>query len=79
MAALGATSTVLELSITYITLTLNVNQSVTFPGYSTTEILEVMYLPTLVWGIFSGGVGGFVSAKVRGRGLRARFGEPPGS
>ncbi|MDE1853482.1 MAG: hypothetical protein KGI38_07025 [Thaumarchaeota archaeon] len=78
MAALAAASAVLGLAITYITLALNVNPSVTFPGYSTAELLEVVYLPTLVWGVFSGLVGGFVSARVWDRGLRAKFGEASG-
>lgn len=76
MVALAAASTVLGLGITYITLALNLNPSVSFPGYSTTQLLEVVYLPTVVWGVFSGVVGGFVSARVWERGLKVRFGEP---
>jgi hypothetical protein len=77
MAALAAASTVLGLGITYLTLTFNLNPSVSFPGYPTAELLELVYAPTVVWGVFSGVVGGFVAARVWDRSLKARFGESP--
>ena len=79
MAALSAASIVVGVSITYITLALNVNPSVSFPNASAGELLEVVYLPTVVWGVFSGAVGGYVSARVWDRGLNARFGKVAGS
>jgi hypothetical protein len=74
MAALAAASTVLGVLITYITLALNVNPSVSFPGASDGFLLEVVYLPTVAWGVFSGVVGGFVSARLWDRGLSRRYG-----
>ena len=76
MAALAAASTVLGVFITFVTLTFNVNPNVSFPGSSVSELLEVVYLPTVAWGIFSGVVGGFVAARVWDRGLAAKFGMP---
>ena len=73
MAALAAASTLLGVGITYVTLAFNVNPSVSFPGYTTAALLEVVYLPTVTWGVLSGVVGGFVSARVWDRGLSARF------
>lgn len=73
MVVLGGASTVLGVGITYFTLAFNVNPSVSFPGYSVDQLIEVVYLPTVAWGILSGGVGGFVTARVWERGLRTRF------
>jgi hypothetical protein len=79
MASLAAASTVVGIFITYITLTFNVNPSVSFSNATTAELLEVVYLPTVVWGLFSGVVGGLVSARVWDRGLSARFSRGTGS
>lgn len=74
IAALGLASTVLGLTITYVSLTLNLNPSVSFPGYPTAELLEVVYVPTVLWGALSGVVGGYLSARIWERNLRVRFG-----
>jgi hypothetical protein len=79
MASLAAASTVLGVLITYVTLTFNVNPSVSFPSFTDAELLELVYLPTVIWGVFSGVVGGFVAARVWDRGLGARFGHVKGA
>jgi len=73
MAALGLASMVLGVGIAYVFLAFNLNLGINISDYSTTEQLEVIYLPILVWGILSGVLGGFVSARVWDRNLRARF------
>jgi len=73
MAALGLASIVLGVGITYLYLAFNLPLGVNLTGYSTTELLEVVYVPILVWGLLSGVLGGFVSARVWERNLRARF------
>ena len=77
MASLAAASTFLGVLITYVTLTFNVNPGVSFPSFTGVELLELVYLPTVVWGVLSGVVGGFVAARVWDRGLGSRFGRSP--
>ena len=71
--ALGLASTVLGVSIAYVFLALNLSTGIDVTGYSTTTLIEVVYVPILVWGIASGALGGFVSAKVWNRNLKSRF------
>jgi len=72
--ALGLASTVLGVSIAYVFLTFNLSPGVNVSGYSTTELLELVYAPIVVWGILSGFVGGILSARIWDRNLKARFG-----
>jgi hypothetical protein len=74
MAALSAASVVLGLGITYFSLAMNLNPNVSFPGFGTAELIEVVYLPTVAWGILSGAVGAYVSARVWHGSLRGRLG-----
>jgi hypothetical protein len=73
MAALGLASTVLGLVITYLVLTLNINLGISVTSYSTTDLLSYVYAPIVVWGIMSGVLGGFVSARIWEKNLKARF------
>jgi hypothetical protein len=73
MAALGAASTVLGVGIAYVFLVLNLNPGIDLTGYSSTQLIEVIYGPIVVWGILSGVLGGFVSARVWDKSLRPRF------
>ncbi len=72
-AALGLASTVLGVSIAYVFLALNLSPGIDLSGYSTAGIVEIIYLPIVVWGIISGVVGGFLSARLWERNLRSRF------
>ncbi len=72
-AALGLASTVLGVSIAYVFLALNLSTGLNLSGYSTTELLEVVYVPIVVWGILSGALGGYVSARIWDRNLRSLF------
>jgi len=72
-AALGLASTVLGVSIAYVFLALNLGSGLGITGYSTATLVEVVYVPIVVWGIASGALGGFVSARVWDRNLKTRF------
>lgn len=72
-AALGLASTVLGVSIAYVFLALNLSTGIDLSRYSMTELIEVVYLPIVVWGIISGVLGGFLSARLWERNLRSRF------
>jgi hypothetical protein len=71
--ALGLASTVLGVSIAYVFLALNLTSGLGITGYSTAELLEVVYVPIVVWGIASGALGGFVSARIWEKNLKSRF------
>ena len=71
--ALGLASTVLGVSIAYVFLALNLSTGIDLNGYSTTTLIEVVYIPIVVWGIASGALGGFLSARIWDRNLRSRF------
>lgn len=73
MVALGVASTILGVGIAYVFLAFNFNLGVDLSGYSTTELLEIVYAPILIWGILSGVLGGFFSARIWERNLKARF------
>lgn len=73
MSALGIASTILGVGIAYVFLAFNLNLGIDLSSYSTTELLDIVYLPILVWGILSGVLGGFLSARVWERNLKARF------
>lgn len=73
-AALGIASTVLGVSIAYVFLVLNLSPGIDVSGYSTNQLLGIVYGPIVVWGILSGVVGGLVSARVWDKNLKARFG-----
>ena len=71
--ALGLASTVLGVSIAYVFLALNLSTGIDVKGYSTTTMIEVVYIPIVIWGIASGALGGFVSARLWERNLKSRF------
>jgi hypothetical protein len=73
MAALGLASTVLGVAIAYAFIALNLSPSLGLEGYSNTDLLEIVYGPIVVWGILSGVIGGFISARIWERNLKARF------
>ena len=73
-AALGMASTVLGVSIAYVFLALNLSLStLNVSNYSTAELLEVVYIPIVAWGILSGTLGGYFSARLWEKNLRSRF------
>ncbi len=71
--ALGLASTVLGVSIAYVFLALNLSPGIDVSGYSTATLLGVVYAPIVVWGIASGALGGFVSARIWEKNLKSRF------
>jgi len=73
VAALGLASTVLGVSIAYVFLAFNLSSSLGLSGYSTATLIEVVYVPIIVWGIISGALGGYISARVWERNLKSRF------
>lgn len=73
VAALGVASTVLGVSIAYVFLALNLSSSLGLAGYSTATLVELVYIPIVVWGIISGALGGYISARVWERNLKSRF------
>lgn len=73
VGALGVASTVLGVSIAYAFLTLNLSASLGLGGYSYDALLEVVYVPILVWGILSGALGGFISARIWEHNLKPLF------
>ena len=73
MAALGIASTVLGVGIAYLFLLLNLSPGIDISGYTTLELLEIVYTPIVIWGILSGVLGGFISARLWERNLKARF------
>jgi hypothetical protein len=72
-AALGLASTVLGVSAAYVFLTLNLSPGINISGYTTASLLEIVYIPIVVWGIASGVLGGVVSARLWERNLKSRF------
>ncbi len=73
MAALGSASTVLGVSIAYVFLAFNLSPGIDISGYSTAGLIEVVYTPIVIWGILSGILGGFISANLWEKNLKARF------
>lgn len=73
VGALGAASTVLGVSIAYIFLALNLSASLGLGGYSVTALMEVVYIPIVVWGIISGALGGYISARLWEHNLKPWF------
>ena len=72
VAALGLASMVLGVSIAYVFLTFsNLSSTLGLSG-STVNLAEV-YVSIVVWGIVSGALGGYISARVWERNLRPRF------
>ncbi len=71
--ALGLASTVLGVSIAYVFLALNLSSGLGITGFSTATLVEVVYVPIVVWGIVSGALGGFLSARVWEKNLKTRF------
>lgn len=72
-AALGLASTVLGVSIAYVFLTLNLSTGLDLSTYSMSGLVEVVYVPIVVWGILSGVLGGYISARLWDRNLKPRF------
>lgn len=73
VASLGLASTVLGVSIAYVFLALNLSPSIGLTGYTGADLVEIVYIPIVVWGILSGALGGYISARVWERNLKARF------
>jgi hypothetical protein len=71
--ALGLASTVLGVSIAYVFLALNLSPGIDISQYSTSGLIEIVYVPIVVWGIISGALGGYISARLWDRNLRSRF------
>jgi hypothetical protein len=71
--ALGLASTVLGVSIAYVFLALNLSPGIGLASYSTTTLLEVVYVPIVAWGIVSGALGGYISDRIWERNLKPRF------
>jgi hypothetical protein len=71
--ALGLASTVLGVSIAYVFLALNLTPVINTSNYSTTELVEIVYVPIVIWGIASGAIGGFLSARLWEKNLKTRF------
>ncbi len=72
--ALGLASTVLGVTIAYVFLALNLSPGIDVSGYTTATLLEVVYAPIVIWGIASGALGGFISARIWEKNLKSRFG-----
>jgi hypothetical protein len=73
VVALGLASTVLGVGIAYVFLALNLSSSLGLTSYSTETLLEVVYVPIVIWGILSGALGGYISARIWEKNLRSRF------
>ena len=73
VVALTLASMVLGVSIAYVFLAFNLSPTLGLSNDSTSWLIEVVYLPIVVWGIVSGALGGYVSARVWERNLRPRF------
>jgi hypothetical protein len=66
IAVLGTASTITGLIAAYTSIALGI------VPYNP-SLLYVVYVPIVVWGIFSGALGGLISAQVWERNLKARF------
>lgn len=73
VAALGLASTVLGVSITYSFLVLNLSPSLGLSNESMSWLVEVVYLPIVAWGVISGALGGYISARVWEKSLKPMF------
>ena len=73
MAALGLASTLLGVGVAYAFVVLNLSPSLGLQGKSASYLLEV-YVPIVVWGVASGVLGGYFSARVWEKNLKPRFG-----
>ncbi len=73
VAALTLASAVLGVSIAYVFLALNLSSSVGLSNYSTPALIEVVYVPIVAWGIVSGALGGYISARIWERNLKPKF------
>lgn len=73
VAALGLASAVLGVSITYVFLEFNLSSSIGLSNESTAWLVEAVYAPTVVWGVISGALGGYVAARVWEKSLKPRF------
>jgi hypothetical protein len=72
-AALGLASTVLGISIAYVFLALNLSPGIVISSFSAIALIEIVYGPIVIWGILSGVLGGYVSAKLWEKNLKPRF------
>jgi hypothetical protein len=66
VAALGVASIVTGTLAAYTSIALGI-----IPYNS--SLIYVVYIPIIVWGIFSGSIGGLISAQIWERNLKARF------
>ncbi len=73
VVALTLASMVLGVSIAYVFLAFNLSPSLGLSNDSMSWLVEVVYLPIVVWGIMSGALGGYISARVWEKNLRPRF------
>lgn len=72
-AALGLASTIAGLSIAFVVITLNISLGPLVSGLGFSDLVNIVYVPIIVWGIISGVLGGYISAKLWDRNLKARF------
>ena len=79
-AALGLASTVTGVSIAYAVIALNISLVPGPLNISGADLVKLVYIPIVVWGILSGTIGGLISARIWDKNLRPRFGgAPPGT
>ena len=75
-SALALASMVTGLGIAYAVLSLGVYLGPTVASVATltqSQLIDFVYLPIVAWGILSGGIAGFISARVWERNLKSRF------
>jgi hypothetical protein len=72
-AALGLASTIAGLSIAYGVIALNINLGPSTAGLSSSQLLDFVYVPIVIWGIISGAVGGFLASRIWEKNLKQRF------
>jgi glucan phosphoethanolaminetransferase (alkaline phosphatase superfamily) len=73
ITALILASAVTGVSITYAVITLDINLVPSMSGLTPSEILDIVYVPIVIWGIVSGALGGYLASRLWERNLKARF------
>ncbi|MBI3859651.1 MAG: hypothetical protein HY296_05355 [Thaumarchaeota archaeon] len=71
--ALGLASTIAGLSIAYAVIALNINLGPVTSSLTASQLVNLVYIPIIIWGVLSGTLGGFIAAKVWDKNLKARF------
>ncbi len=72
-ATLGLASTITRISVANAVIALNINLGAATSSLTTMQLIDYVYVPIIVWGILSGALGGFISARIWERNLKARF------